>query len=227
VYDRGSVTRSSREYRSGRSLRRDRDASRSNNAEPIHRLLDHLANVGFEAPRPLGEVSDGRETQVVCRRGGADCTLSRMVVEERGLESIGILLRRYHDAVRSFAADGLDCSTELRGKVLRPLRCLVSFARAYGSRETVHVTHCHDRRGKGSRSCFRPAPLRPWRRRLYPDGRRARIRLIPAPAAVVSAEPRAICEQIGAIAVAAAARSKCYRDARNAGELADLLSAGS
>lgn len=83
------------------------------NVDAIHRLLDHLANSGFEAPQPLEKVSAGRQTLTFIQGDVPVPPYPKWSLSDEALESIGVLLRRYHDAVRSFSAKGLEWSTEL------------------------------------------------------------------------------------------------------------------
>ena len=83
------------------------------NAETIHRLLGHLADHGFEAPQPLGAISNGRETLTFIHGDVPVPPYPPWSLSVETLESVGALLRRYHDAVRSFSANGLNWSTEV------------------------------------------------------------------------------------------------------------------
>lgn len=73
----------------------------------VHQLLSHLSEVGFkEAPRPLGIDDRGRE--ILTFIPGSSIGWSDWPVPLRELEgtyALGMLLRSYHDAVRSFKAD--------------------------------------------------------------------------------------------------------------------------
>lgn len=73
----------------------------------VHQLLTHLSKVGFqESPRPLGIDDCGRE--ILTFIPGSSIGWTDWPVQLRGLEgpyALGVLLRSYHDAVRSFRAD--------------------------------------------------------------------------------------------------------------------------
>lgn len=79
------------------------------NTPAIHVLLNHLAAVGFiEAPRVLGVDEVGREVlgYIEGESVGDAHPWPRWVWQDETLAHAGALLRRYHDAVRTF--DGLD-----------------------------------------------------------------------------------------------------------------------
>ncbi len=84
------------------------------NADAIHQLLEHLSDEGFEAPRPQGDIVDGRETLVFIPGDVPIPPYPPWALTDEALESVGVLLRRYHDAVRSFVTGDQVWSTELR-----------------------------------------------------------------------------------------------------------------
>jgi phosphotransferase family enzyme len=70
-------------------------------------LLDHLERVGFDgAPRFLGIDERGRETLSFIPGEAAIEPHQRWALSDDALVSVAGLLRRYHDAVRSFDAGG-------------------------------------------------------------------------------------------------------------------------
>lgn len=83
-------------------------------SESIHRLLDHLACAGFEAPRPAGQVAEDRETLTFVHGDVPVPPYPTWALTDEALESVGVLLRRYHEAARSFDAEESVWSEELR-----------------------------------------------------------------------------------------------------------------
>lgn len=83
-------------------------------ADAIHRLLDHLAKAGFEVPRPVGTVSEGRETLTFVHGDVPVPPYPAWALTDDALETVGVLLRGYHEAVRSFDPGDLSWSDELR-----------------------------------------------------------------------------------------------------------------
>jgi hypothetical protein len=72
-------------------------------ADAVHALLRHLENVGFEgAPRYHGEDEDGREVLGYIDGDVPIAPHPRWALTDDALVSVAVLLRRYHEAVRSF-----------------------------------------------------------------------------------------------------------------------------
>ena len=84
------------------------------NATSVHGFLEHLVEQGFEAPRPLGRDSLGREVLSFIPGDVPIPPYPRWALTDEALASIGLLLRRYHDAASSFVSDEQDWSGELR-----------------------------------------------------------------------------------------------------------------
>jgi Ser/Thr protein kinase RdoA (MazF antagonist) len=77
-------------------------------------LLEHLAAEGFPAPVPSGRDEEGRETFEWIEGDVPVPPYLPWSLTDEALASVGRLLRRYHDAVRSFApTPGLAWSDEL------------------------------------------------------------------------------------------------------------------
>ena len=81
----------------------------------VHALLQHLERVGFDgAPRYLGQDDRGREVltyvegQAAAKEPHEDWALS-----DDALRSVAELLRRFHEAARSFDASGHDWPTDV------------------------------------------------------------------------------------------------------------------
>ena len=72
-------------------------------ASAVHALLHHLENVGFEgAPRYLGEDENGREVLTYIDGDVPTAPHPAWALTDEALVSVALLLRRYHEAVRSF-----------------------------------------------------------------------------------------------------------------------------
>ncbi|WP_157430750.1 phosphotransferase enzyme family protein [Actinomadura macra] len=70
----------------------------------VHGLLRYLEGVGFEAPRVLGVDGRGREVLSWVPGEAGQRPLAAHVVTEGALEGVGVLLRRYHEAVAGYEA---------------------------------------------------------------------------------------------------------------------------
>jgi Phosphotransferase enzyme family len=69
----------------------------------VHALLRHLEDVGFDgAPRYLGVDDDGREVLTYLDGDVPIFPYPAWALTEEALASVGDLLRRYHEAVRTF-----------------------------------------------------------------------------------------------------------------------------
>ncbi|WP_169528896.1 phosphotransferase [Actinomadura rifamycini] len=68
----------------------------------VRRLLRHLEEVGFEAPRVLGTDESGREVLSWVPGEVPGRPLPRYAGTDDALRGVAGLLRRYHEAVRSF-----------------------------------------------------------------------------------------------------------------------------
>ncbi len=66
-------------------------------------LLSHLAAVGFRAPVPAGRAEDGRETFRWIEGDVPVPPYPEWSLTDGALASVGRLLRRYHEAARSFS----------------------------------------------------------------------------------------------------------------------------
>jgi hypothetical protein len=76
---------------------------RSPGSAAVHALLRHLEDVGFDgAPRYLGIDDDGREVLSYVRGDVPIHPYPAWALTDDALASVGDLLRRYHEAVRSF-----------------------------------------------------------------------------------------------------------------------------
>jgi hypothetical protein len=85
--------------RVGETVRRPQAAA----SEGAHALLRHLEQVGFDgAPRYLGEDEYGREVLSYVGGDAAIAPPAAWALTDSALLSVAQLLRRYHDAVRSF-----------------------------------------------------------------------------------------------------------------------------
>jgi Phosphotransferase enzyme family len=72
-------------------------------AGAVHALLRHLENVGFEgAPRYHGEDEEGREVLGFIDGDVPIAPCPAWALTDDSLGSVAVLLRRYHEAVRSF-----------------------------------------------------------------------------------------------------------------------------
>jgi hypothetical protein len=100
---RGGLTNAGLVIRTGDSVRRpQRPASPA-----THALLDHLERVGFQgAPRFLGIDDRGREVLSYIDGEAAIAPYPAWALTDEALVSVAELLRRYHDAVRSFDPAG-------------------------------------------------------------------------------------------------------------------------
>jgi Phosphotransferase enzyme family len=74
-----------------------------NHSPAVSLLLEHLAAEDFSAPVPTGRDEDGRETFEWINGDVAVPPYPAWSLTEDALASVGRLLRRYHDAVSSFA----------------------------------------------------------------------------------------------------------------------------
>lgn len=78
----------------------------------VHALLHHLERVGFDgAPRHLGQDERGREVLSFVEGEAATVPYPAWALTEDALASTARLLRRYHDAVRSFDPSSRDWPT--------------------------------------------------------------------------------------------------------------------
>jgi hypothetical protein len=85
--------------RVGDTVRRPQTAG----SAAVHDLLVHLEEVGFDgAPRYLGDDDRGREVLTYIEGDVATVPYPAWSLEDRALLSVARLLRRYHDAVRTF-----------------------------------------------------------------------------------------------------------------------------
>jgi Phosphotransferase enzyme family len=100
---RGGFTNAGRVARVGDTVRRPwRPTSPATKA-----LLEHLERVGFDgAPRFLGVDDRGREVLSFVPGEAAVEPVPRWALTDEALVSVAELLRRYHDAVASFAGKG-------------------------------------------------------------------------------------------------------------------------
>jgi hypothetical protein len=74
-------------------------------APAVHALLHHLENVGFDgAPRYHGEDENGREVLSYIDGDVPTAPYPAWALTDDALFSVAVLLRRYHEAVRSFDA---------------------------------------------------------------------------------------------------------------------------
>src|SRR4051794_29538313 len=72
-------------------------------AAAVHALLHHLETVGFDgAPRYRGEDEDGREVLSYIDGEVPIAPYPAWALTDDALVSVALLLRRYHEAVRSF-----------------------------------------------------------------------------------------------------------------------------
>ena len=96
----GGVSNSGLVVRVGDTVHRPQTAR----SPAVHALLQHLERVGFDgAPRYLGEDDQGREVlSYVEGRAAAKEPREQWVLTDGALASVARLLRRFHDAVRSF-----------------------------------------------------------------------------------------------------------------------------
>jgi Ser/Thr protein kinase RdoA (MazF antagonist) len=74
----------------------------SNHTSAVLLLLEHLVAKGFPAPVPTGRDEEGRETFHWIEGDVPVPPYPEWSLTDRALASVGRLLRRYHDAVRSF-----------------------------------------------------------------------------------------------------------------------------
>ncbi len=81
----------------------------------VHILLQHLERVGFDgAPRYVGQDDMGREVlSYVEGRAAAKEPHEQWALTDGALASVARLLRRFHDAVRSFDPSGQQWSTDV------------------------------------------------------------------------------------------------------------------
>jgi len=99
----GGITNAGRVIRIGATVRRPtRDTSPATRA-----LLDHLQQVGFDgAPRHLGHDDEGREVVSFIDGDVPIEPYPDWALDDEVLVSVAELLRRYHDAARSFDPSG-------------------------------------------------------------------------------------------------------------------------
>jgi len=91
-------------------------------ARAVHALLDHLERVGFDgAPRFLGLDDQGREVLSYLPGAVPIAPPPRWAWDDDALASVGALLRRFHDAVRTFDATGLAWPTQVPAAWRGPL----------------------------------------------------------------------------------------------------------
>jgi hypothetical protein len=87
-------------------------------------LLEHLAAGGFPAPVPSGRDEEGRETFEWIEGSVPVPPYPAWSLTDEALTSVGKLLRRYHDAVHSFAPPlDLPWSDELADPCNGPIVC--------------------------------------------------------------------------------------------------------
>jgi hypothetical protein len=87
-------------------------------------LLEHLVAEGFPAPVPNGRDDEGRETFEWIEGDVPVPPYPAWSLTDEALTSVGRLLRRYHDAVRSFApASAVAWSGELADPCGGPIVC--------------------------------------------------------------------------------------------------------
>jgi hypothetical protein len=85
--------------RVGHTVRRPRQPA----ADAVHALLRHLESVGFDgAPRYQGEDDDGREVLSYIDGDVPTAPHPPWALTDDALVSVAALLRRYHEAVKSF-----------------------------------------------------------------------------------------------------------------------------
>lgn len=90
----------------------------------IHSLLMWLRAVGFDgAPLPIGIDDDGRERLEFVDGDVPVPPYPTWAQSDAALESVAVLLRRYHDAASSFDASGLGWSGELADPLGGPIIC--------------------------------------------------------------------------------------------------------
>lgn len=93
------------------------------NVDTLHPLLEHLAAVGFEAPRPLG-VDGGRERVAFIRGDVALSPFPGWSMSQAALVEVARMLRRFHDAVDGYVPAGGDVwSSELADPEGGPIIC--------------------------------------------------------------------------------------------------------
>jgi hypothetical protein len=99
----GGYTNAGLVVRVGDTVRRPRSSPAT------HALLRHLERVGFDgAPRLRGVDERGREVLSFISGRAAILPYEPWALSDEALVSVARLLRRYHDAVRSFDPAGLD-----------------------------------------------------------------------------------------------------------------------
>lgn len=100
---RGGITNAGLVTRVGDTVRRPRRAT----STATQALLDHLADVGFDAaPRYLGVDDRGREVLSFIPGHAAIAPYPDWALTDTALISVARLLRRYHDAVSTFDPGG-------------------------------------------------------------------------------------------------------------------------
>jgi Ser/Thr protein kinase RdoA (MazF antagonist) len=81
-------------------------------AEAVHAFLRHLERVGFDgAPRYLGVDDEGREVLTFVPGDVPISPYPSWALTDHAVASVGVLLRRFHEAARSFDPTGLAWST--------------------------------------------------------------------------------------------------------------------
>jgi Ser/Thr protein kinase RdoA (MazF antagonist) len=105
----GGVSNSGLVVRVGDTVHRPQTAR----SPAVHALLHHLERVGFDgAPRHLGQDDQGREVlSYVEGSAAAKEPHEAWALTDDALRSVARLLRRFHDAVRSFDPGGHDWPT--------------------------------------------------------------------------------------------------------------------
>ena len=90
----------------------------------IHRFLASLRDAGFDgAPNPVGVDADGRERLEFIAGDVAIPPYPAWVQTDEALASIATLMRRFHDASRSFDPTGASWSDEMAGPQVGPIVC--------------------------------------------------------------------------------------------------------
>lgn len=93
------------------------------NAPLLHEFLDYLVANGFQAPAPRGQDSSGREILSFIPGDVPIPPYPEWALTDEALDSLGRLLRRYHNAAFSFALDDPHWSDELRDPTGTELIC--------------------------------------------------------------------------------------------------------
>lgn len=99
----GGISNSGLVVRVGDTVRRPQSLG----SPATHALLRHLERSGFEgAPRYLGQDDQGREVLTFVEGTAVLTPPPRWALTDRALGSVARLLRRYHDAARTFDPSG-------------------------------------------------------------------------------------------------------------------------